>query len=48
VAQQVAEVVRMGIEDITFLPHPVAGGDTTETVREFARTVKPMVQEMVR
>jgi 5,10-methylenetetrahydromethanopterin reductase len=47
VARQVAEVVRMGIEQITFLPHPTAGGDSSETVREFAMTVKPMVEDIL-
>lgn len=46
VAHRVAEVVKMGIQHITFLPHPPAGGDTLETVREFARTVRPMVEAM--
>ena len=48
VAHKVAAVAEMGIENITFLPHPPAGGDTSETMREFARTVKPMVDEMVK
>lgn len=47
VADQVAEVVRMGIPNITFLPHPPQGGTIHETVREFAQTVKPMVEGMV-
>ncbi len=48
VAQKVAAVVKLGIEDITFLPHPPADGDVSETMREFAQTVKPMVDEMIR
>jgi 5,10-methylenetetrahydromethanopterin reductase len=47
VARQVAEVVRLGITSITFLPHAPAGGDIDETVTEFARTVRPLVREMV-
>jgi hypothetical protein len=43
----VAEVARLGIEDITFLPHPPKGGDTSETIQQFAEVVKPMVEEMV-
>lgn len=46
VALRVAEVVKLGITNITFLPHPPAGGDTRETVHEFAQTVKPMVEEI--
>jgi alkanesulfonate monooxygenase SsuD/methylene tetrahydromethanopterin reductase-like flavin-dependent oxidoreductase (luciferase family) len=46
VAVRVAEVVKLGIRNITFLPHPPAGGDTVETVRAFAETVKPMVEEI--
>jgi 5,10-methylenetetrahydromethanopterin reductase len=47
VAEKVAAVVEMGIEHITFLPHPPAGGTIHETVREFATSVRPMVEEMV-
>lgn len=47
VAQKVAQVVKMGIHNITFLPHPPSGGGTHETMREFARTVKPLVEDMV-
>jgi len=47
VALKVAEIAKMGIENITFLPHPPEGGDTLETMREFAQTVKPMVEDMV-
>ena len=48
VARKVTEVVKLGIEDITFLPHPPKGGDTSETVQQFAKVVKPMVEEMVK
>ena len=48
VAHKVAAVARMGISNITFLPHPPHGGSIHETVREFAQTVKPMVEEKVR
>ncbi len=47
VAHKVAAVARMGIHSITFLPHPPQGGSIHETVREFAQTVKPMVEEEV-
>ncbi len=47
VADKVVAVVRMGIEHITFLPHPTEGGSTLETMREFARTVKPLVDRTV-
>jgi 5,10-methylenetetrahydromethanopterin reductase len=46
VAQKVAEVVKLGIADITFLPHPPAGGTVRETLRAFAQVIKPMVEEM--
>jgi 5,10-methylenetetrahydromethanopterin reductase len=47
VARKVAEVVKMGIRHITFLPHPPAGGDIRETMREFARTVRPVAEGMI-
>ena len=47
VAQKVAAVVQMGIHNITFLPHPPRSGTIYETVREFALTVKPMVQDII-
>ena len=47
VAQKVVAVVKMGITNITFLPHPPNDGSTLETMREFARTVKPMVEGMI-
>lgn len=47
VAQKVAKVAKMGIHNITFLPHPPAGGDIKETVREFAQTVKPIVDDAI-
>ncbi len=47
VARKVAEVVKLGIEDITFLPHPPKNGDNAETIRQFAEVVKPMVEEML-
>jgi 5,10-methylenetetrahydromethanopterin reductase len=46
VAHKVAAVVESGVSSITFLPHPPPGGDIHETVREFARTVKPLVEDM--
>lgn len=47
VARRVAEVVRMGIRSITFLPHAPPGGDIMATVRAFAEEVRPMVDEML-
>jgi 5,10-methylenetetrahydromethanopterin reductase len=44
VAKRVARVVDMGIEQITFLPHPPKGGDTIDTIRAFSEKVKPMVE----
>ena len=46
VACRVAEVVKLGISNITFLPHAPAGGTVRETVRAFAQVIKPMVEEM--
>lgn len=48
VAQKVAAVAQMGIDNITILPHPPHGGTIHETVREFAQTVAPIVQETIR
>ncbi len=47
VAQKVAQVVELGISNITFLPHPPAGGDTRETVRAFAQEVRPRLAQML-
>lgn len=47
VANKVAAVARMGIDNITFLPHPPRGGSIHETVREFAQTVKPTVEAIL-
>jgi 5,10-methylenetetrahydromethanopterin reductase len=46
VAQKVAQVARLGIENITFLPHPPLGGSIHETIRAFARIVKPRVEDL--
>jgi 5,10-methylenetetrahydromethanopterin reductase len=46
VAQKVAEVVKLGINHITFLPHPPVGGTVHETIRSFANVVKPRVREL--
>jgi len=46
VALKVAEVVKMGIRHITFLPHSPAGGSIVDTIRAFAKTVKPMVEDL--
>lgn len=48
VAWKVAQVVKMGFKNITFLPHPPAGKSIIETMREFSLTVKPMVEELTR
>lgn len=48
VAEKVAAVAAMGIHDITFLAHAPEGGSTRETLVEFARTVKPLVEERLR
>lgn len=48
VAVKVAEVVKMGINNVTFLPHPPPGKDIFETMQEFVLTVKPMVEQMTR
>jgi 5,10-methylenetetrahydromethanopterin reductase len=47
VTQKVAEVVKLGITHITFLPHPPAGGTITDTMRAFARTVKPALEALL-
>lgn len=47
VAQQIAAVVDMGIENVTILPHAPAGGTTATTMREFARSVKPRVEALL-
>jgi 5,10-methylenetetrahydromethanopterin reductase len=47
VSKKVAEVVKLGIPNITILPHPPKGGTVHETIYEFAHTVKPAVQEML-
>ncbi len=47
VAQKVARVAALGIQNITFLPHPPAGGDTRETMHAFAQIVRPRVAELL-
>ncbi|MCA9905255.1 MAG: LLM class flavin-dependent oxidoreductase [Anaerolineae bacterium] len=47
VAHKVAQVAAQGIHEITILPHPPAGGDVKETLREFASAVKPLVEDML-
>ena len=44
VARKVAEVVKMGISNITFLPHPPQGGNIDETINAFADIVKPYIE----
>lgn len=46
VAYKVARVVQLGIQDITILPHPTLEGNTLETMREFARSVKPVLDKL--
>lgn len=46
VACNVADVVKLGIKNITFLPHTPEGGNNMETIRQFANVVKPMVEKM--
>lgn len=48
VADKVTAVAQMGIHDITFLAHAPEGESTRHTLVEFARTVKPMVEERLR
>lgn len=47
VAHKVSQVVKLGIENITFLPHPPKGGDIRETIVEFANKVKPLVEDIL-
>lgn len=44
IARKVVQVVRMGIENISILPHTFPGGDIQKTIREFIKTVVPMVE----
>lgn len=46
VAKKVAKVVNMGIENITILPHAPRGEGPRETIRQFAKTVRPIVEEL--
>lgn len=48
VALKVADVAKTGIHNISILPHPPAGGDIRNTVREFALTVKPIVDNLLK
>jgi 5,10-methylenetetrahydromethanopterin reductase len=48
VADRVAAISGMGLENITFVPNPPEGGDIRETVVEFATTVKPMLERSLR
>lgn len=47
VAEKVARVVDMGINRITFLPHPPAGGGIEETIRAFAQVVRPRIESIL-
>ncbi|MAU08361.1 MAG: hypothetical protein CL607_00950 [Anaerolineaceae bacterium] len=44
VAEKVARVVEMGINRITFLPHPPEGGDVNGTIEAFAQVVRPHIE----
>lgn len=46
VGEKVAKVVNMGIRNITILPHAPPGEGPQETIQEFAKTVKPTVEEL--
>ncbi len=48
IIEKVARVVRMGIENITILPHAPQGGTIHDTVRTFARVVRPGVEELLK
>lgn len=43
VATKVAQVVDLGVDQITFLAHPVKGTTTIETIRAFVEVVRPRV-----
>ena len=47
VAQKVADVVAMGITNITFLPHPAVGRTIDETIEGFANVVKPYLEDQL-
>ncbi len=47
VARNVAQIARMGINNIVFLPHASRESPSIETVRVFAKEVKPMVEKML-
>lgn len=47
VAEKVAAVVDMGIQNVTMLPHPPDGGATATTMRAFARDVKPRIEALL-
>jgi 5,10-methylenetetrahydromethanopterin reductase len=46
VARKVSDVVRLGFDHITFLPHPVPGKGPEEIIRSFACDVIPMATAM--
>jgi 5,10-methylenetetrahydromethanopterin reductase len=45
VARKVSEVVQLGIKNITFLPHAPPGDNIQTTIREFASSVAPLVEQ---
>ena len=47
VAEKVLSVVRMGITNITILPHAPEDGDYMDTIEGFANMVKPRVEELI-
>ncbi|MDR7485052.1 MAG: LLM class flavin-dependent oxidoreductase [Armatimonadota bacterium] len=48
VAERVAAVADLGIQNITFLPHPPPGGNIRTTVRAFAEQVRPRVEALLK
>ncbi len=48
VAEKVAAAADVGFRNITFLPHPPAGGGVESTVRAFAEQVKPRAEALLR
>jgi 5,10-methylenetetrahydromethanopterin reductase len=47
VAEKVAEVVAMGIDYITYLPHPIQGEGPERIMQQFARNVMPRVHALL-
>jgi alkanesulfonate monooxygenase SsuD/methylene tetrahydromethanopterin reductase-like flavin-dependent oxidoreductase (luciferase family) len=47
VARQVAEIVKLGITQITYLPHPPSGQGTQPILRAWMEEVVPRVKRLV-